>query len=228
MQTNVSDEKLSDILQQVDDNPNKPLTSRQPPTSKACPYCAEPILWAAVKCKHCGSDLSEAARIARSPASPRLTIGRIFFTLVVFWMAIKALLGWAVVANEEMSPIIPAWNSLLTVGMIAIVVGLWRRMEWAHDWAVGTAVVTGINDVLAIPKVTDSAAVVAFMAMGVAAAGIAFFCLRGLDSEFMTHRVDEAGVPNLREIRRGSSASIWISVALIVGSIVVSAIGNSK
>lgn len=228
METNVSGKEFSDIHQQAGGNASPLIAHSESPPCKACPYCAEPIMVAAVKCKHCGSDLSEAARIARSPTSPRLTIGRLFFTLVVCWMAIKALFGWAVVANEQMNPIIPAWNTLLTFGMIAIVIGLWRRMRWAHDWAVGTSVVTGINDLMTIPKVADSAVVLAFMAMGVAAACIAFFCLRGLDGEFMTHQSDDGAVPDLRDLRRGSTASIWISVALVVGSIAVSAIGNSK
>lgn len=30
------------------------------PTHKACPYCAEDVLVAAIKCKHCGSDLAVA------------------------------------------------------------------------------------------------------------------------------------------------------------------------
>jgi hypothetical protein len=32
-------------------------TSTQPPTERLCPYCAETVKFAAVKCKHCGSDL---------------------------------------------------------------------------------------------------------------------------------------------------------------------------
>ncbi|ROM94674.1 hypothetical protein BK658_17670 [Pseudomonas brassicacearum] len=33
---------------------------KEEPATKACPYCAEQILVAAVKCKHCGSEIPAA------------------------------------------------------------------------------------------------------------------------------------------------------------------------
>ena len=35
-----------------------PITQHMAQATKDCPYCAEPILTKASKCKHCGSDLS--------------------------------------------------------------------------------------------------------------------------------------------------------------------------
>lgn len=40
--------------------PAAPASRQELPETKACPYCAEQILLAAIKCKHCGSEVSAA------------------------------------------------------------------------------------------------------------------------------------------------------------------------
>lgn len=37
-----------------------PVPPAPAPTTKTCPYCAEQVLLAAIKCKHCGSELKPA------------------------------------------------------------------------------------------------------------------------------------------------------------------------
>jgi hypothetical protein len=51
----------------------KEAASKPEPTTKRCPFCAEEILYQAVKCKHCGEMLDEPQRIGRQrrPRSAR-------------------------------------------------------------------------------------------------------------------------------------------------------------
>ena len=45
------------------DTPAQVVATPQPPArdTKACPFCAEEILVAAIKCKHCGSDIPQTS-----------------------------------------------------------------------------------------------------------------------------------------------------------------------
>ena len=71
--------------------------------TKSCPFCAEPVLVAAIKCKHCGSDLSPSIAELATPCRPvedardELPIPRKAFELavgVVAAIAIVGCIGW--------------------------------------------------------------------------------------------------------------------------------------
>lgn len=50
-----------------------------PPQTKACPYCGEPILSVAVKCKHCGSDVSPV----RPKSAPKWIVPAVVALLLI-------------------------------------------------------------------------------------------------------------------------------------------------
>jgi uncharacterized protein YecT (DUF1311 family) len=67
---------------------------------KSCPFCGEPILTVAIKCKHCGSDLSQQAVIATSAPTrvqadygiALLAIPVVATLLIWFWVGGMALI----------------------------------------------------------------------------------------------------------------------------------------
>ena len=51
--------------------------------SKACPFCAEAVATAAIKCKHCGEFLDGSSKISRSVAGKKLILPA--FLLLIFF-----------------------------------------------------------------------------------------------------------------------------------------------
>ncbi len=95
--------------------------------TKRCPYCAEEILAAAVKCKHCGSDV----RGDTGGFRPRLLIGIVPFFLTYALKVIAAYYG------DLTNPGRAAWTCLvISVCCIAVLSGLFRRKRWARDWGI--------------------------------------------------------------------------------------------
>lgn len=71
--------------------------------TKTCPYCAETIKAAAVVCRYCGRDLTQAQ--AKQPApkakKPGGCIGPLFVSFIVIFLA----LIWMLVSSRPSSPV---------------------------------------------------------------------------------------------------------------------------
>ncbi|WP_267399023.1 hypothetical protein [Pseudomonas sp. GM_Psu_2] len=68
---------------------------------KICPFCAETVKAAAVKCKHCGSDLTEGAA-AKSPLldPPKKKGSGCLWIVIVVALAVIAFLGFGMYVNS--------------------------------------------------------------------------------------------------------------------------------
>lgn len=60
----------------VDEQNNYNATLQNLHETKTCPYCSEEILTTAIKCKHCGSDLSDATPYLTNPISIAIYLAR--------------------------------------------------------------------------------------------------------------------------------------------------------
>jgi len=82
--------------------------------TKNCPYCAEVILAAATRCKHCGSDL-----VSGQVTGPKKDSGELFGILMLCFPVIAAMLIWFWVGSVNM---LQNPNSALTFIALATVI----------------------------------------------------------------------------------------------------------
>lgn len=68
---------------------------------KICPFCAETVKAAAVKCKHCGSGLTEDATAASRPLeNPKKKGSGCLWIVMVAVLAVIAFLGFGMYVNS--------------------------------------------------------------------------------------------------------------------------------
>lgn len=69
--------------------------------------------------------------------------------LAIGWFGYMAYLPWSWYAQKWINALLPVWNTMFGLGVVLIVVQLYRNREWARRWlqsaALATAIMNGIN-----------------------------------------------------------------------------------
>ncbi|MFZ1933722.1 MAG: PH domain-containing protein [Thermoguttaceae bacterium] len=135
------DARIEDILSAEDEDPPHGLDDLDlgddadeaaapgSPTTKACPYCGEQILAAAVKCKHCKSDLYAAGATHREP------------TPATSYAATSLIPGEEILYSGTVSPMIFAAPAVV---FIAILLGTVMSMSPSGQISCAGLVITSL------------------------------------------------------------------------------------
>ena len=147
-----------------------------------CPECTNEIDDGDTVCPRCGAalvapqvlPLMSVVNEPQPVASPSLALAtRVAAVLFAGWLCVLAVFGW-ITYNDGYTEIwLPAWNTVVLVGMLPIVAGVFARRMWAHRWMIGTAMFTGLMHVMQVNENSSALLWIGILVLGAVAAVLA-------------------------------------------------------
>ena len=219
------------------------------PESKRCPLCAEVILAAAIRCKHCGADLGRqviAQHVAPAvtiaafpPAAPRThplsfrsTMGLVMFGLLILFASLITLVIWGLLETMPQKLPLAIWRSAICLGMVAMLIGAIKRTRWGRSWIIGTSFMQAFSAIAGSIQIwhADNPRLAAVLLVGGSFGIATLILLRGTASEFSPETVEPLSPENggLLEVQpvNISRTELILSFGLIAVSLIVDFISN--
>lgn len=116
-------------------------------TMLRCPTCAEEIGDDADECPGCESPLGVSLYRQAQPAAGegRLVLAKLMAVAMLGWLGVQAYLSWQAFDQGYTGLLVPGWNSLVVLGSVLVVAGVFRRSAWARQWAMGISTLTAVS-----------------------------------------------------------------------------------
>ena len=79
-------------------------------------------------------------------ASGLLVTAAVFMVLVTLWGVTMTAISWIAHVEGFQGLIVPLWNCVFVLALVAVTIGVFMKKEWSRQWGVGISVLNGLGN----------------------------------------------------------------------------------